>query len=86
MDINTIKKELYKQKPKARILNVTKSGILYSTTIQQKKTGLFGTIVQHVPIRFLVPLSEIGDVVFGPEGVESQLLNRYIVMPETTTP
>lgn len=83
MQLTEIKKALYKQKPKADLINVTKSGVLYITVISIEIEG--GPTVR-VPIRFLVPLEEIGDAVFGPQGVESQLLIRYIVHSETTQP
>jgi len=79
MTLTEIKKELYKQKPKADIVNVTKSGILYLASLKMDD----GVITRYKVVRFLVPLSDIGDAVFGPQGVESQLLIRYIVMPET---
>lgn len=79
MTLTEIKKELYKQKPKADLINVTKSGILYTATI---KMFVSSSPLQN-KVRFLVPLSEIGDAMFGPTGVESQLLIRYIVTPET---
>ncbi len=81
MTLVEIKKALYKQKPKANLITVTKSGILYIAVLSQEIEG--GPTVR-LPIRFLVPLSEIGDAAFGPTGVESQLLIRYIVQPETT--
>ncbi len=79
MTLVEIKKALYKQKPKANLITVTKSGILYIAYLSQE---IEGGRTLRLPIRFLVPLSEIGDATFGPTGVEPQLLIRYIVQPE----
>lgn len=66
METNEIKKALYKQKPKAILIKVTKDVLNYVTTIND-------TIV----IRFLVLISDIGDASFFPE-MDAQLLIRYL--------
>lgn len=78
MTLSEIKKALYKEKPRADLVKITKTGILYMTLICQE-------ISRKEPIYFLVPLSEIGDAVFGDQE-KSELLVRYIIQPETTQP
>jgi len=80
MDINEIKKELYKQKPVAQLVRVTKSGLHYMAVIKEPTpSGMH----RHT-IFFLVPFSEIGDATFVPQEPESHLLIRYLVTPEQT--
>ena len=62
MELTELKKELYKTDPTAELLSVRKDGILY------------GCYLSH----FLVPLSEIGEVIWQPE-MKAKLLIRYIV-------
>lgn len=71
MDLNTINKELYKQKPIADFIGVNKDGIAYMTSIPGKI------------IIFCVPLNEIGDTSLL-KHMEAHLLIRYIVTPEST--
>lgn len=66
MEKNEIKKLLYKEKPTAHFLKVTKDGIYYTTGFGENT------------ITFLVPISEIGEVVWEKE-ISAQLLIRYIV-------
>lgn len=66
MDKNEIKKRLYKEKPLATLQEVRKDGIMYTT--------FFG----EDTVTFLVPLNEVGEVVWG-KTIESQLLIRYIL-------
>lgn len=80
MDLNTIKKELYKQKRDAKFVEVNKSGMRYVVTIADQSGP---TIARYVPIGFFIPISDIGDATF--EAVmPSHLLIRYLVMPERT--
>lgn len=65
MDINEIKKILYKEKPKAHFSSMNKSFIRYYTKISE-------TI-----ITFLIPVSDIGDATFEDE-MEAKLLIRWI--------
>ena len=75
MNINEIKKLLYKQRPPADLVEVSKDGITYVALFHQTETS-------HVVFR--VPLSELsGDVKWLPE-MESQLLIKYIVNEETS--
>lgn len=78
MNINEIKKELYKQRPNASMVNITKSGILYIASIEMND----GDITRYKVINFIVPLSEIGDAIFK-YTMDAKLLIRYIVTPET---
>lgn len=68
MNINDIKKQLYKQKPFARLQRIVKNTAIYSTDGLQP---LVNTIHFHVPI------DDMGDAVFYPE-MESHLLIRYL--------
>lgn len=78
MTLTEIKKQLYKLKPSADLIKITKSGILYISLIPQETS-------RKEPVYFLVPLSEIGDAVFG-EREKSELLIRYIIQPDTIEP
>lgn len=69
MTLTEIKKELYKQKPKANFLKANKTGLFYRASLPWDA------------VDFLIPLSDIGDATFRSE-IESQLLIRYIVTPE----
>lgn len=64
-----IKKELYKQKPKALFQRIIKGYAIYMT--DQLKPYLFD-------IYFNVPLDDIGETAFYPE-MEAHLLIRYLV-------
>lgn len=61
-----IKKYLYKENPIALLHNVRKDGITYSTGLSD-----------HA-ILFLVPLNEIGEVIWKTR-MEAKLLIRYII-------
>jgi hypothetical protein len=63
---NEIKKRLYKEKPIAVFHEIRKDGIMYTT--------FFGADT----VTFLVPLTEVGEVVWGRE-IDAQLLIRYIL-------
>lgn len=66
MELNEIKKLLYKTKPYATIHGVSASGIRYKCE------------VDGVKLEFLVPLSDIGDASFL-KLEPAQLLIRYII-------
>lgn len=66
MELNTIKKELYKQKPSAFFYEAGKDGLTYTTGFGENT------------ITFQVPLSEIGDVKWKRQ-MEAHLLIRWIV-------
>jgi len=67
MTLTEIKKELYKQKPIAKLRYVRKDIIYYETTINDNKT-----------IIFAVPVNDIGDADFTSE-MDAKLLIRWIV-------
>jgi len=69
MEINDIKKELYKQKPVANILFIRKGVAYYTTTIEFEG--------ETHAIRFEVPVDDMGDADYFPE-MDGKLLIRYI--------
>lgn len=66
MELNEIKKALYKQKPIAYLRHTLSNG---------SKT--YGATFENGYVRFFVPVEEMGDTVFGEE-MPSQLLIRWI--------
>lgn len=66
MELNEIKKALYREKPKAK-LHLVKSGILYYSAVLSDETD----------IRFNVPVEDMGDGAFYALE-ESQHLIRWI--------
>lgn len=66
MELNEIKKMLYKQKPLAKIEFVKDGKIHY-------RADIAGRVV----VLFEVPISDIGDATFH-YGMDAQLLIRYI--------
>lgn len=71
MDINTIKKELYKTKPKAIQISRKDGLAIYTTQITIPPLRGFTTI------HFEVPESDMGDAKFLPE-MEAQFLIRWL--------
>jgi hypothetical protein len=65
MDINEIKKFLYKENPTANLWQVRKDGIVYTSAYNE------------MTLLFLVPLEEIGEVVWD-EKMPAKLLIRYL--------
>jgi hypothetical protein len=65
MELNELKKHLYRNKPLAKIDSASKKGILY-------KLELDSTFIY-----FLVPLDDMGDGTFNHE-MQAHLLIRYI--------
>jgi hypothetical protein len=80
MTLTQIKKELYRRKPDATLVKVTKSGILYNTSFYDADEE--GKITERISVNFLVPLHEIGDATFEPNETDAQLLIRYIINNE----
>lgn len=66
MNLNEIKKKLYKENPTAVFHNIRKDGIMYTTGFGENT------------ITFLIPLNEIGEVVWEKE-IAAKLLIRYII-------
>lgn len=69
MDINEIKKEIYKQKPQADFHRAS-NGILYYTTAVNYESAI-------KIVRFDIPFSDIGDAKFFPK-MEAKLLIRWM--------
>ncbi len=67
-DKNTLKKELYKQKPKAELLLINKDGMRYEALLD----GI-GSVV------FVIPLNEIEDGRFYNE-MDAKLLIRWLLV------
>jgi hypothetical protein len=78
MELNEIKKRLYKSKPKASFVKATKSGLMYVVSLSGSEDGTMGAWIN---VYFLIPLLEIGEATFEPL-VESQLLIRYMIVDE----
>lgn len=79
MEKNEIKKLLYKEKPSAIIIHVTKSGILYSCQLLLERAGVGGSLTnKYENFYFHVPIAEIGDAPFLKE-MPAQLLIRYLI-------
>jgi len=75
MEINEIKKALYKQKPKATFFNANKDGLHYLAYLDEQKSP---HVIRVSPVRFLIPFGDIGDANFARE-IDAQLLIRYII-------
>jgi hypothetical protein len=67
MEKNEVKKLLYKEDPKACLLDVAKDGIRYLSEVSNGKIGL----------TFLVPLNEMGETKWK-AFMDARLLIRYI--------
>lgn len=66
IDLNAVKKKLYKENHIAKLQSVRKDGIMYQIELME------GNIV------FMIPYEEIGEVIWRPE-MEAKHLIRYIV-------
>ncbi len=75
MDLNDVKKALYKQKPMAKLLYVRKGDVLYQCTLTNNED-------EFENIHFNIPVSDMGDSDFLPE-MEAKLLARWIVTKES---
>ena len=74
MEKNEIKKLLYKQNPKAELLNIRKGVAYYDAIVKIEEQP----IIKHKTIFFKVPISDMGDADFLCE-MDSKLLDRWIV-------
>jgi hypothetical protein len=72
MEATVIKKELYKQKPTAKLDFIRLGVAYYSAPIEYDS--------KEVKIEFQVPVSDMGDTDFHPL-MDAKLLNRYITNP-----
>lgn len=69
MEKNEIKKALYKQNPRAELMNVTKERIFYIAKIQVED--------QEKVLRFFIPLGDIEDAKFE-WLMDAKLLIRWL--------
>jgi len=69
MELNEIKKALYKQKPTATLVNISKNGLLYTCSIYEDK---------FISIDLLIPLTDLGDATFNNK-MDAKLLIRWII-------
>ena len=70
MEINEIKKELYKQKPTANLMFIRVGNVYYDTTIKNADGD-------DTNVMFIVPVNDMGEADFFPE-MDAKLLIRYI--------
>ena len=70
MEINEIKKELYKQKPIANLMFIRVGNAYYDTTIKNADGD-------DTNVMFIVPVNDMGEADFFPE-MDAKLLIRYI--------
>lgn len=75
MEINEIKKELYKQKPEASLLYIRK-GVAYYEAILRIKGHV---LTKAKRVFFEVPVSDMGDADLLPQ-MDAKLLIRYLVI------
>jgi hypothetical protein len=71
MDLNTIKKELYKQNPVANLIFILKGVVEYQSKIKDEND-------KDLSITFHVPVEDMGDAAFF-ESMSAKLLIRYLV-------
>lgn len=70
MELNEIKKALYKQNPNATLQSVRADGITYSSPISIGEGITF--------VYFRVPLNELGETIWQPN-IDGKLLIRYLI-------
>jgi hypothetical protein len=68
MEINEIKKALYREKPMAELVSVGFGRAYYTTQLENGEE-----------VKFEVPVDDMGDTMFHLE-MEAHLLNRWIVL------
>jgi len=73
MDKNEVKKRLYKENPGAILLEVRADGMLYQALFK----GDDGLPDINQKVKFLVPLGEIGEVVWN-RIMDAKLLIRWL--------
>lgn len=71
MELNEIKKQLYREKPLAGFLRATSVSLTYRTTIKKDAD-------EDADLYFLIPISDVGDAVFE-KFMPAQQLIRWIV-------
>jgi len=72
--IEEIKKAIYQQNPKAKLGTVNKSGIYYASWVK-----MYG---EEEPLRFFIPLSDMGDASFEYE-MPAKFLIRWLLTDQT---
>lgn len=72
MEKNEIKKRLYKEKPAAHLEYIRK-GMVHYVTLLDSENG-----IDSEPVRFEVPVEDMGDADFFPS-MNAHLLIRYLV-------
>jgi hypothetical protein len=80
MELNEIKKLLYKQNPKAQFVNARKDGLLYEAFIFEEHNDIWADYEEKREVEivsFLIPLNEIGEVIWKSE-MEAKFLIRYL--------
>ncbi len=74
MEKNEIKKDIYKQKPKADFKFLRKGVMHYTSFLNYKEEEGYYTAV---PLRFEIPVEDMGEADFYPE-MEAKLLIRWL--------
>lgn len=74
MEKNEIKKELYKQKPTAKLLAIKNGVVSYDAVIRITEKP----IIESKTVFFEVPVSDMGDAEFTPK-MEAKLLIRWLI-------
>ena len=74
MTTTEIKKELYKQKPKAKLLYIRNSIAYYECTIKTQVKP----IITYKTLFFHIPVSDMGDADFLPT-MDAKLLIRWLI-------
>ncbi len=72
MELNEIKKILYKEKPLAIFEKATRDTLMYRSTVKKNQD-------EDMDLYFVIPISDIGDAVFE-RFMEAQFLIRYIAI------
>jgi hypothetical protein len=70
MELNEIKKLLYKENPNAQLMQINKQYLCYRTKVPQEDKTLY--------IHFAIPIHDIGDADFYAE-MEAKYLIRWII-------
>jgi hypothetical protein len=74
MNNTEIKKELYKQKPIAKMLYIRSGVAYYDAVIRIEEES----VIKNKTVFFMVPVEDMGDADFTPE-MDAKLLIRYLV-------
>jgi hypothetical protein len=77
MELNDIKKEIYKQQPSAYLESINKDGIHYMTQVLAPGSENDES-AEYIDVFFAIPFNDLGDAVFV-ERVAANHLIRWIV-------